>query len=142
MVELFAVEGSDVALAGGGGATLLILTWLGTLVRSLRKDNTELRIAANSAAQTVDVSKGEERRKDDAVRQAHETTLYEQATERIDKLEKRDEEKTEQLRECFADRARLSNEVEWLRKFVGAPAMPDAPSGIHRPVPGSEGADV
>ncbi len=155
MHELLAVEGTEVAVASGGLGILGVLAYLGAWVRSLLKDNAELKLAANTNAQTIDVSKGEERRKDAAAKQAHELTLYEQASDRIDKLEARDEEKTQkiidltsEISSCKSDRESLRREGEllrrevgWLRTFVGAPAMPESPSGVHRPIPGYEGAD-
>ncbi len=140
-MELFAVEGADVAVAGGGGAVILALTYLGTWVRSLLKDNAELKIAANAAAQTIDVSRADERRKDEAAAQAHEMTLYEQAIDRIKRLEDRDDQKSKELSECQSDRASLRKDVEWLRRYVGAPAADDTPlpSGTHRPLQAPEG---
>lgn len=133
MHELLAVDNGDIAVGTGFGTAILIISGLGVWIRNLIKDRNQLKIDSNKAAQEIAVSQGEERRKDNAITNAQDLTLLEQATKRIDDLEKRDEEKNKRLNDCEVDRASLRKEVEWLNKFVGKPAK-QPESGEHRPL--------
>lgn len=138
MPYLFAVENADAAAGIGIVALLGAVGLLWTRLNEEKRKN-------KAAEQEVEASRGEERRKDHAADAAQELSLLEQATRRIVTLERKHDEDTAKIVEltgklaaCEADRVSRNKEAEWLNRH----AVPDSPSGTHRPIQGTEGADL
>lgn len=152
MPPLLATESVDgTVVTAVGTALVVVIGALGAWVLKVKESHNALLVKLEELRQGGKVKDGEEKRLQDEVESRSRAEEFQQfqaqlkaARERIDQLERRDDEKSRLLAECTADRAQLNERIAWLELNPGKspPRTLADGSGSYRPVKGVEGADL